>query len=699
MGGYAILLGLAIWLLSLDFRPVPIYEVLDHQPVDGEIAARWAIGEPFEMRFEAPADGLRRIYWPNFLYHESQVVRMRVWNESRTRDGKPIKVADSVLNAEEFHGYFSGLVRKGDTIRVQMAWDRGIPPRIRADARVQDDDPFKPAYRIGRSADGELPDRDFGKLKDALKIDRLNEAERHTFIANKADFDRFAIYGIEVPVGAILRVELRNLTRDGKLLRKFLCKGNKDVESREFTPDNAVGDRLALDLTWVGSPTPSLQSATSKPRIPLEVTIGNLPVEDFSPAFLLEYDWPSWHAVWLWIPLLIWLGVILWRRKGPREEIFYLVCLGLVSAITSMIAWQQLYAHMSFHIDPDRFGHYGEELARWLTEPGERRSLEAWFHSHRYTQLPLTPLLLGLGRLIGLPLIHTYLFVVGLASFGSLLLMRRWLVDTFSLDRVAVLLSLTLFAGHHMFLRAFAKPSSDPVALLLVIWMLVLLTERLRNSPSLSQSIQLGVCALLTVLARPPGPAFAVFLVIAAVLCDQWRLHQQMLSWRSGLASRLRDLAIIGVIPALISIGLYVGMDWFYNFERARASNEGVMYSNGRKFLITMISVIQWLPILWIIGGKGIRRFLPETVLLVAWTAFYLLLLIGLQGAFVHRLFLPIYPALIVITALSFNHLLECRRWWAAVVLAIAICLNVAVLIYCSGLDYLPPRWLAELVY
>ena len=432
---------------------------------------------------------------------------------------------------------------------------------------------------------------------------------------------------------------------------------------------------------------------------------------DFQPLLGLHYEWPTRQLLWLWLPIAAlattMLIVIARGRKSKSSRInlsaVTLVCLGLMAAIASCLSWQQAVGTESSHLDPDRFGRYAGQMVEWVTtdSPERRAELTASMDTWRYSWLPVTPLLIAIPLLCGAPFSVTYVILAALASFGTLLLFYLLLRRYLGLGELTALAGTLLLLSHHFFLKSFAKPSTDPIGLLLALSGLCLICERLRIAaaggiPGWKNHLAIAAIVLLHIGARPPGFLFAGFLVGAVLLADAWSRRQ------IKIGPALVDSARLGLAPALLFGALFVGFDWIDNFQAALDSSESFHHvSTARRLGIMSVSMLQWLPLLWL----GLRRSdwkRPGIWLLGLWAVFYLALIIGVKAGFVTRMFLPMLPVPLALAALGLDRLCQRGGWRRATGIALAslfVLLNIAIVTYHTSLPSLPPQNIAEWIY
>ncbi len=663
---FMLLSTVAIVAMSLDFRPPPVYEEMAEVPATEEAAAAFFAGEPVEMRFDAPGPDIQGIYFPRLCYHPKHRVQVRLLT------GQGEEIGKDVLFAGKDEAHLPPRNEAGQPVTLEIQWLKGRMPAL----------DLAKGIRVGSSKEGGLV---HSVPVGGVSL-REGQAVDLEFTAPMADLDGVDASGVVPGDLAHVRIELLNL-ETGKLVKKFIVEEGGKRE-RLFEPANAQGDRMVLRLTWVPLARPNLRDATSETLIPFRVVSGNQEL-DLRPVFILRYVWPTRHLFWLWLTVPVAVGWF-WR-KGTHEWVVMLL-LGLCCLTSSVLAWQQTYDHMSYHIDPDGFGEYGERLADYLVKPETREETHQFFYGYRYTYLPLVPLLLSIPRLLGVSLMVSYPLITGWCGFGILLLLRRLIRRGLGLPERVAVLSVLLMGTHDVFLRSFAKPGTDELGILIVIWMLYLLLRRL-HEVSLMQTVCLAASWLLIALTRPPGFVFGPFIVGAALWCDWMRTGQLSLSKRilTGVAMALPPLAV--------GLGLYALFNWFHNFNLSlQTAADGYRFSTIQKFSLSMAGIFQWIPVFWILGAGALRKW-KAWLPLAGWAGYFTALLIGVKAAFVHRLFLPVFPSIFGVTALTLEPVLN-KRPRVCLCLVAAFCvINVAALWYTVTLPFLPPQPLTEVIY
>jgi len=267
---------------------------------------------------------------------------------------------------------------------------------------------------------------------------------------------------------------------------------------------------------------------------------------------------------------------------------------------------------------------------------------------------------------LGLPVELVYLAFSTWCSFASLGLLFVVLRRGFRLAyRVSVLVVL-LCASHLLFLRAFARPVTDALGQVLTIGSLALLVWRARE-PSALQRGGLALLNVLHPLARPQGIAFVPFVTLAALVIDRRRR-----------TSAVRTVIELLVVPAAILATLVLLFGWWHN--AAALVEERALFADWftpRDFGWSLLVTVQVLPLLWVAGWRhGVDR---ASIALLVWIIYYLGVLVAARAPFWARHFLPLLPALLVLTALAIDRTRGHLRTVGLVAVVLLAAANVGV--------------------
>jgi hypothetical protein len=639
-------------LMQLDFRPRPIYGKLS--PTGQPVSEEFRQGEAVEFSFRAPGDDLNGFYFPDLVWNEKHAVEIQVENLTARR-----AIAQQLLTFESPQPQFDGANAVGDRIRVQLRWKRDAEPVLAPEITMRD---------------GGGATHTIAQPLTSLERDVPVNFE---FEAPAADLTEFEIEGLLTDLEARVQIEIENLTT-GVFLKKFTADKGQPAK-RSFKPKNAAGDRIKISFKWQKHPAPALLGSALEPQPETEF-------EGVPAAFLTSYDSWSHRLNWLWAPAG--LLALLALRNGRLSSIA-LVAAGLAALATSVLSWQQAYGVLGSHMDPDRFGEFGTMLADWVRDPGSRPLTELFLSEWRYSWLPLTPILTATLQLLGASPLFSAVIVAALASFGSVLLVHSLLRRSFGLSDVSAFAGALLFLTHHFFLKSFAKPSTDPVGLLLVLASIVLLADRIRRPATRGKTIGLAVIIFLHFLARPLGAAFAAATAGVAILADWLRTK------KFDFVSSCWTGVLTGIVPLAIVSAIFYTFGWLDNFSTAlHSSKEFHHASTSRAFGEMTISMLQLLPIFWLFAGRA-RLRKPDSWLLIGWVGFYLFLIVFIKAGFIARLFLPMLMTPVIFAALGLDRLKLAGR----VIVVLIAALNVAIVIYHSSLLTTPPQWLARFIY
>ena len=536
------------------------------------------------------------------------------------------------------------------------------------------------------------PEEEFSRAVEVGQLEgaEAEEFERYVFtdretvtirmVAPEDDLSFLKIPGLVKDPGTRVKIVIRNETT-GEVIKNSMAENGVDYE-RRFEGNNKKGDKIAIDLIWRLPLEPTVQPVTFPAEPPISIKIGDREV-DFPLAFLLRSPWPTWHFNWLWLPVLGWFFVV-WFRK--RWAFGYLVLLGVACSATSILSWQQNFAHNYPHVDPDGYGLYGERIAHYLTGEEDREQLSSDMHGYSHTHVALTPALIAIGVICGLPTLISYLVVVNLASFGNLLLLWRLTTRKLGMEMRAALVVVSLYSTHIFVLKSFGRASTDAIGELLAVTMLYLLADRLTRVTT-RQTILISVVILLQVLARPPGIVIGPFMLGMTLLCDVWRER------KLDLVKRIFTGLRLGLGPLLFLVICYVSFDWIHNFKLAITKSEQFRpFSTPKLFWYCMPGLLQLFPLFWIgLRWKEWREHLPKLAVFAIWGLYFTTVLIAVQAPFLLRLFLPVVPSVVLLAAPGVAWLEAKHRMLALVICLLWCGLNVGVQIYNSSIEYVPP--------
>ena len=712
---FAGLFSVLLAIMAPDFRGRPIYPNMDAIPgASTEEVKEFFDGAPFVLEFEASQPDYNEIYWLNLLSAQDEKIGVKVENLTQ---GKT--VAETVTATGE-DTVFEPDNEVGDRMRVTMKWLRPPAPHLllaksapTAESEVtleksgKGEIPAAPYFYFGKKADPKAewdrslllyPEEEFNRAVEVggtggeatAREKATGDFERFLFVdrepvtirlvAPEDDLNFLKIPGMVKDPRTRVKIIIRNETT-GEVIKNSMAANGVDYE-RRFTGNNKKGDRIAIDLLWRLPLEPTVQRVQFPAEPPISTKIGGKEV-DFPLAMLMRSPWPTWQLHWLWVPVLG-AFLVVWFRK--RWAFGYLVLLGLACTATSILSWQQNYAHHYPHADPDGYGLYGERIAHYLTGEEDRGKLRDDMHEYSHTHVALTPALIAIGVICGLPTTIAYLLVVNLASFGNLLLLWRLATRKLGMEMRAALMLVSLYATHIFVLKSFGRASTDAVGELLAVMMLYLLADRLSRVTT-RQTILISVMILLQVLARPPGIVIGPFMLGMTLLCDVWRERKLDLVQRIFTGFRL------GLGPLLFIVACYAAFDWIHNQELAFAKSKQFRpFSTPLLFWYCMPTLLQLFPAFWIgLRWKEWRKHLPMLAVFGVWGLFFTVLLIGVKAPFLLRLFLPVVPAVVLLAAPGLAWL-EAKQRMVALVLCLLWCgTNVGVQIYNSSIDYVPP--------
>ena len=464
-------------------------------------------------------------------------------------------------------------------------------------------------------------------------------------------------------VDAASRLELAAWTLDSRgdddppALLPVPASGRSPRRLRLELSSNADDDARAPRVAWASN------------RLGGKASIGDDEQADRGPLVVVEYPWPTSALVWLWA-----LVPIAWLVEARKPRGIALpVALGVAALATSLLLWQRDYVRVFAHWDADDFGTYASWLARWVTTPGDRAAAADWFARYLHAHNPLGPVLVATGIAAGAPTHLAYAGVSTACSFASLLLVRRILASGLGLSPVAVAAGLTLYGTHVIVVRAFARPVTDALGEVLTVGTLALLLDRLRR-PVPGQLVGLALLNVLHPLARPQGLAFIPFVTAATLAIDARTPTDR------PVPAVLRAVAVLAVLPVAVVLGLFVAFDWWDN---ARALHDTIgryaAWSTADNLALTLLLTLQLLPLYWVAAGRALRS--PASLLLLAWTAYYVAMLVVVRAPFWARHFLPIVPSAVILTAMGLDAARGRARTFALALAAALSAANVAALV------------------
>ena len=555
--------------------------------------------------------------------------------------------------------------------------------------------PPHPVYRI--AVEDGLLDTDEGAPLIRLESGQPYEV---VFPAPKAGINALVLQYLftDGSKGSYLKAVVENRTRGTLLAEANLTFGH--LIQMDFAPDNEVGDQIALSVEVgqsIKGENPAvlqgIKRAFYQPTIELTPSIGGERTADpllSRPLFTLKYHQPAKGLLWLW-PLFLGGFAFLYLSRFhdlPHRLLFYLPLALLIVATSLLLFSQRLYQQWDF-IDPDSYGNYMEALLKWIQNPDARPEAAAWIRDYAHAQVPLTPILLALLNLIGIPMIAAYPWLAGISAFGILLIVDWIAKRQLDLTPRSTLLTVVLLATHLVFLKSFARPSTDMPGLVLTVAALSLICQRYFVRFTWQQNLWFAGLLCLICLSRPPGIAYGFLLGIAALGADAARRHGLL---APGLLRHSLQIAVpAGIILAL----LYFKFDWFHNLEiNVEKSKEFHKDSTLARFIPSFITIFA--PLLLLLPWHWRRSHFP-THLQWGWVTSVLLLLCLLKAPFTLRLFLPVLPSVALLAGSALN-----RRKNAFLPLAFALVLiitNLALLYHEWVQPLFPAEKLVNFIY
>ncbi len=482
-----------------------------------------------------------------------------------------------------------------------------------------------------------------------------------------------------------IRLTAKNQTSGEKLGENLVGFGTR--AEIEFDGPIAVGDRIEVkfEVTVPKPWKPKLKRIKSgyEPLAgrEIQVSVGGEVVSAAYPPMVLHYRSGWKWLLWLWVVVAAAIPGVL-RKPGFIWPWF--VILGICCFVTSWHGWTQRYGTHLGHMDPDRYGAASTFLVEWLKNPEKRDHYAANLRDYQHAHVALAPSILAGMQLAGFQMHDAYVLLNILVSFATVLLVHHLLRHQLRLSEAISLLGVLAFATHIIFLRAYARPTTDQLGLLLVTAMLCLLVERLeRRTPR--QTLALALLVAPLVFVRPPGFVYAAFLISMAPFCDVLRER------RLDLRDHLLTFAKIAALPMLAVFIIYARFDLFHNFDLAREKskqfhNQWAWEWFWRSALFAgQLFVVGWGLLGFRARAKTVWR---PALVLGTWMVLHTLLLVVAQAPFIARLFAPIVPSVVALACMGLDGIRDfrVRAGFGAVLLGLTAAANVGVQLWALNL-------------
>ena len=446
-----------------------------------------------------------------------------------------------------------------------------------------------------------------------------------------------------------------------------------------------------MDLTWKPQADPALRTSENNPQIPVLTKIGETEL-DRPPIFLLTYQWPTRYLLWLWPGVFILAGLA-WIRRQQWWTVAFLMALGLVATITSLLFWQQTYGVLSAHQDPDRYGLVGNMFHQYVFGKENRTYLEMYIRGYPHAFVATVPFVLSILITVGLPLTIAYPFLVSVSSFAVILVLWRTAQKIFGLENQLLIACSLLAATYLPILMAFARPSTDMPGLFCVSAMLAILLWRLKESTS-RQIWMAALLGIALVMVRPPGPFFLLFFGIGFVVADIIRDREM------NLLNVLRTGLLVAGPGTVIFFSLYFLFDWQHNMNLSmKKSKEFVPYHAPDYLLQRIPKLVGVLPLAWIFARWRNSLERRAVMLLLIWAVFYFGILIAFKAPFLTRLFLPTVPVLLLLTSLGIREIGNQHPKLVYGTIIVIAAVNIGIVGHLISLPDVPPPSYSWLVY
>lgn len=661
-----------IWVLSHDFRPQPIYPNLGSAPARVDLE-RFHRGEWLDVEFEAPKENLNGFYWHQLLPSSRLRLEVRVTNLTQQNVLYEGVNADANPVTE-----FNPRNAPGDRIQLSL---RAIPEEAPLIYVEESGVPFL-RFSVTKEVSNEAP--------EGLKTARLgpNQPTVLTFAAEEADLRVVAAPDLLQDNRSRVAMLIVNET-SGAELKKTSWSGG-DASIKMWSPNNAVGDWLRVELTWTPARM-NLEQSAVPPAEQLLVKLGGEEI-DFTPVFQTRYEWMT-RGIWF-SALVVCVGVFALAGRWRWPAV--VVASGLFCVIVSLNFWQQNYTLVSTHTDPDRYGRYGEFLHQIVFDSSKRAEVLAnpEFRDYPHSYVAFVPAILAGLRAIGLPKDVAYPILVAISAVGVLLLLRHIGRTAFGLSDRLLMVGVLMLAAHMVFLKAFARPSTDMPGVLAGTAMIAVLLWRLREETR-SQLWLAALLGLALVMVRPIGPLYLFFFGCGFVSVD-WIRERQL----RPLKRIATGFAVAGPATAIFALCFWI-FGWKHNLELAfEKKTEFYGHATLRTLLETLPAVLQLLPLLWVRVRLRNRSEWLGAAVIGAWLLFYLMIIVVVRAPFVTLLFLPVIPFLVLFGLVGLRELkTRFGRWVAYSLIVAAAAANIGVTIYLATLPALPPAPFSQFIY
>jgi len=460
-------------------------------------------------------------------------------------------------------------------------------------------------------------------------------------------------------------IQVTNRTREKLLLREHIAAGHEHLARIPAT--NRAGDVLEVSYRIASSRkdqfpaiVEALKRSQTEPRFPVTVELDGSPLSSDQPwpLFQLRYEHPLHHLFLLW-PLLLGGFIALQRKPAGRVvRLGFLTLLALLSCTTGFLVWMHAYESDWSRFDPEHNLAYANALAGWAGNraPAVRESLTAWIGNHPRAPFPLLPALAALLSLLGMPVPAALFFLVGLSTFGLLLLTDWALVDWAGIDSRPATALLTIFATHAAFSQGALGPSAQPVFSALALAGCVFLLHRSRTAFAWPREVAFGVFLLSLALSHPCGIAAALFFVAFSLILEPIRSRVIRLD-------RLARTLEFSLVPAAVILALCtLAFDWSpaWKSYRHEAIQQQHLSTWGTWLPPFFTTVAPLLVLAWPGFRPGDFRRVDVLVLL-AWSAFYLGATAIALEPFQLRTFLPLLGPLVMVAGFGFQRLADRR--------------------------------------
>lgn len=330
-----------------------------------------------------------------------------------------------------------------------------------------------------------------------------------------------------------------------------------------------------------------------------------------------------------------------WSVAWPRTALLVAV---LACAVVVSLLWWRTDANLCVcEYCPDGYCTYATQIHALLraTSPAPvARFLDeaaAYLHAHS----PLAPALIALLQLAGLRPVPAFMLLSIVATLLSWRSVRRTVERSWSVRPVLVLQLMIAFVANPIVIRSVARPVTDALGMLCVVWVLAALDRHLatRDRRSMAWLFVLQLVGLASRVSFIPMLGMPALAELAEPGPSPVRLRRAL---RAGV--------VLGALPALLFFGVLrvLGLEhvhdawvWAHQPEfvaKAPVLDFGgsLMLAGGGYLVLGLLSR----------GGRPVTR---AWRIHLVWVALYIAFLGTGRGALWPRYFLPVVPSVLIV--------------------------------------------------